>query len=105
MDFVLKMWISQDFGQTWKRVQQHVKSVAWDESVIPPKLYLQRGEPNGRSVIISSDSLFLDPKDTSVALADVDEFQIKDDYMFATQRKNNVRCTYFAELVKYFIVY
>jgi len=72
-------------------VQQHVKSVAWDESVIPPKLYLQRGQPNGRSVIISSDSLFLDPKDTIVVMDEVDEFQIKDDYMFATQHVNNVR--------------
>lgn len=42
------------------------------------------------SIIISSESLFLDPKDTHVVLTDVDEFQIREDYKFATRKASNV---------------
>lgn len=85
------MWVSQDYGRSWKKVQEHVKAVAWDEVVLPPVLFIQREEPSGLSMILSSESLFLDPKDTVVVLNNVDEFQIKDDYKFATRRVGNVR--------------
>jgi hypothetical protein len=84
------LWVSQDSGRNWKKVQEHVKAVAWDESVVPPVLFIQREQPSGMSVIISSDSLFLDPKDTHIVMSNVDEFQIKDDYMFATQQNAEV---------------
>lgn len=84
------MWVSQDYAKTWTKVQEHVKAVSWDETVVPPVLFIQREEPSGMSVIISSDSLFLDPKDTQVLMSNVDEFQIKDDYMFASRKNSNV---------------
>lgn len=87
------MWVSQNYGigDSWKKVQEHVKGVAWDESGVPPVLYIQREEPSGMSMILSSQSMFLDPKDTHVVLSNVDEFQIKDDYKFATRKIANVR--------------
>ena len=95
------MWISIDFGNTWSKVQEHVKSLFWDESVMPALLYLQREEPSrtgaevgSRSVILKSDSLFLDAKNTEVIITGVEEFEIKDDFMFATKFVGNVRKTF-----------
>lgn len=93
--FFLQMWVSIDFGKSWTKVQEHVKLLAWDESVTPANLYLQREEPsqsgeNTRSVILKSDSLFLDPKSTEIIITGVEEFEIKDDFMFATRQKEKV---------------
>ncbi|CAL8091762.1 unnamed protein product [Orchesella dallaii] len=89
-----QMWVSIDYGATWTKVQEHVKSLSWgDESVMPADLYLQREEPapgpGERSIILKSNSLFLDAKDTVVIITGVEEFEIKDDFMFATKQKEN----------------
>lgn len=84
------MWVSQDYGKTWKKVQEHVKTAAWDETVVPALLFIQREEPSGMSLVLSSESLFLDPKDTHIVLTNVDEFQIKDQYKFATRKTKDV---------------
>lgn len=97
------MWVSINFGKSWTKVQDHVKSLAWDETVTPSVLYLQREQPDAtttgegetseeivRTVILKSNSLFLDDKDTEVIIAGVEEFEIKDEFMFATKPKENV---------------
>ncbi|ODM87301.1 Sortilin-related receptor, partial [Orchesella cincta] len=89
-----QMWVSIDYGKSWTKVQEHVKSLSWgDESVMPANLYLQREEPSPgpgeRSIILRSNSLFLDAKDTEVIITGVEEFEIKDDFMFATKQKEN----------------
>ncbi|ODM93787.1 Sortilin-related receptor [Orchesella cincta] len=89
-----QMWVSTDYGKSWNKVQEHVKSLSWgDEAVMPANLYLQREEPapgpGERSIILRSNSLFLDAKDTQVVVTGVEEFEIKDDFMFATKQKEN----------------
>ena len=91
-EYFLQMWVSQDYGKTWSKVQEHVKTVAWDKSVFPPKLFIQREQPSGKSIIISSGSLFMDPANSSAVLMNVDGFQIKDNYKFATWKNTNVHC-------------
>jgi len=78
--------VSLDFGLNWRLVEESVKSVAWDESVVPTTLYLGRGEPNKLVTVLSSTSLFRNPEDTHVLLTDVEEFDVKDEYIFATKR-------------------
>ncbi len=82
--------MSPDFGVTWTRVQTHVKSVAWDESVVPTNLYIGREEPNLQITVVSSSSVFLDPADTRVVLTDIEEFEVKDQYIFATRSSGSV---------------
>ena len=64
--------------------------MAWDESVVPTNLYIGREEPNLLVTVVSSSSIFLDPTDTRVVLSDIEEFEVKDEYIFATRNSGNV---------------
>jgi hypothetical protein len=81
------MFVSQDFGRSWLKVESHVKSLAWGEDgEVPATLYLQREEPSGRSVLLSSPSLFLEQMELTSVLDDIDEFEVKGEFKFATTR-------------------
>ncbi|CAG7729089.1 unnamed protein product [Allacma fusca] len=85
-----RMWISKDFGASWTMAQDFVKSVSWDESSHPAKLYIHREEPGEKSVVLTSVSSFVEHGDVEVKFAEVEEFEIKDEYMFATKKGMNV---------------
>jgi hypothetical protein len=53
-------------------------------------LYAQRAKPNGKYDVIKSATYFLKDSKTEVLLADVEEFELVGDFLFATKRE--VRC-------------
>ncbi|XP_036392634.1 sortilin-related receptor-like isoform X1 [Megalops cyprinoides] len=82
-----KLWKSDDFGETWILIQEHVKSYFWGvEPYDPPTMVLvQRREPQGVSSILSSTDFFQSEQNRRVLLERVDSFQLRDKYMFATR--------------------
>ncbi|XP_046384173.1 sortilin-related receptor-like [Ischnura elegans] len=82
-----KLWLIQDFGSTWTLVQEYVKAYFW--SNLPGEkqlLYVEREEPNGSSTVLSSPSYFQDEVLTNVVLKDVEDFEVREDFMFATKK-------------------
>lgn len=51
---------------------------------IPKMLFVQRHEPQGVSSILSSTDFFQSEENRHVILEHVDNFQLRDKYMFAT---------------------
>jgi len=80
------MFVSENEGKDWTLAETHVESVAWDESFVPAKLIVQRQEPGGKSILRSSKSKFLSATGTVVELENVEEFEVKNDYKFATRK-------------------
>ncbi|XP_046891253.1 sortilin-related receptor isoform X1 [Hypomesus transpacificus] len=84
-----QLWKSQDFGQTWILIQEHVKAYFWGvEPYDPPtSVLVQRHEPQGESSILSSTDFFQSEQNRRVILEQVDSFQLRDKYMFATSTR------------------
>ncbi|KAJ3591191.1 hypothetical protein NHX12_009138 [Muraenolepis orangiensis] len=81
-----QLWKSDDFGETWVLIQEQVKAYFWGvEPYDPPTLVLvQRHEPQGVSSILSSTDFFQSKQNRRLILEHVDNFQLRDKYMFAT---------------------
>uniref|UniRef100_A0A672QD42 Sortilin-related receptor n=1 Tax=Sinocyclocheilus grahami TaxID=75366 RepID=A0A672QD42_SINGR len=62
-----QLWKSDDFGETWVLIQEHVKSYFWGP-------------------------FFQDEQNRRVILEKVDSFQLRDKYMFATTTRVRVHC-------------
>ncbi|XP_038610031.1 sortilin-related receptor isoform X2 [Tachyglossus aculeatus] len=82
-----QLWKSDDFGQTWIMIQEHVKSFAWgtDPYDKPTTVYVERHEPSGSSTILRSTDFFQTRENQEVVLEEVEDFQLRDKYMFATK--------------------
>ncbi|XP_071441297.1 sortilin-related receptor-like isoform X2 [Hetaerina americana] len=86
IDPTKKLWVTKDFGRTWSVVQEYVKAFFW--SSLPGEkqlLYVEREEPTGSSTVLSSPSLFQDDY-TTVVIKDVEDFEVREDFMFATKK-------------------
>ncbi|KAK7883186.1 hypothetical protein WMY93_029360 [Mugilogobius chulae] len=81
-----QLWKSDDFGETWVLIERHVKTYFWGvEPYDPPTTVLvQRHEPQGVSTVLSSTDFFQSEQNRRVILEQVDSFQLRDKYMFAT---------------------
>ncbi|XP_057695606.1 sortilin-related receptor [Corythoichthys intestinalis] len=81
-----QLWKSDDFGETWVLIQEHVKTYFWGvEPYDPPTtVMVQRHEPQGVSTILSSTDFFQSEQNHTVILEQVDSFQLREKYMFAT---------------------
>ncbi|XP_061637060.1 sortilin-related receptor isoform X1 [Phyllopteryx taeniolatus] len=81
-----QLWKSDDFGETWVLIQEHVKTYFWGvEPYDPPTtVVVQRHEPQGVSIILSSTDFFQSEQNRKVILEQVDSFQLREKYMFAT---------------------
>nr|XP_040048113.1 sortilin-related receptor [Gasterosteus aculeatus aculeatus] len=81
-----QLWKSDDFGETWVLIQEHVKTYFWGvEPYDPPTTVLvQRHEPQGVSTVLSSTDFFQSDQNRTVILEQVDSFQLRDKYLFAT---------------------
>nr|XP_008162766.1 sortilin-related receptor isoform X1 [Chrysemys picta bellii] len=82
-----QLWQSDDFGQTWIMIQEHVKSFSWG---IDPydklnTVYIERHEPTGSSTIIRSTDFFQTRENKEIVLEEVEDFQLRDKYLFATK--------------------
>ncbi|XP_052472847.1 sortilin-related receptor [Carassius gibelio] len=84
-----QLWKSDDFGETWVLIQEHVKSYFWGVEPYdnPTTVFVQRHEPQGDSSILSSTDFFQDEQNRQVILEKVDSFQLRDKYMFATTKR------------------
>ncbi|KAI4815796.1 hypothetical protein KUCAC02_005923, partial [Chaenocephalus aceratus] len=86
-----QLWKSDDFGETWVLIQEHVKTYFWGvEPYDPPTTVLvQRHEPQGVSTIISSTDFFQSEQNRTVILEQADSFQLRDKYLFATTTRGD----------------
>ncbi|XP_043847881.1 sortilin-related receptor [Dromiciops gliroides] len=82
-----QLWKSDDFGQTWVMIQEHVKSFAWgiDPYDKPNTIYIERHEPTGFSTVFRSTDFFQSRENQEVILEEVKDFQLRDKYLFATK--------------------
>ncbi|ERE76788.1 sortilin-related receptor [Cricetulus griseus] len=82
-----QLWKSDDFGQTWIMIQEHVKSFSWgiDPYDQPNTIYIERHEPFGFSTVFRSTDFFQSRENQEVILEEVRDFQLRDKYMFATK--------------------
>ncbi|KAM4015463.1 sortilin-related receptor [Anomaloglossus baeobatrachus] len=82
-----QLWQSGDFGQTWIMIQEHVKSFYWGSAHLdkPSTVYVERHEPRGTSTVLRSTDYFQSRESTELIIEDVDGFQLRDNYMFATK--------------------
>lgn len=86
------LWLTEDSGQTWRILQEFVKSFHWiqDTATGDQELIVERTEPNNYSTIFYSPNLFI-ARIPNIYATDVKEFFIKQDYIFYTKKskKNN----------------
>nr|XP_021517328.1 sortilin-related receptor [Meriones unguiculatus] len=82
-----QLWKSDDFGQTWIMIQEHVKSFSWGIEPYdqPNTIYIERHEPFGFSTVFRSTDFFQSRENQEVILEEARDFQLRDKYMFATK--------------------
>lgn len=85
--YSFQLWITENFGQTFRRVQMFVKSFFWlDDGGDYLQLFVQRIEPNGLNTIGYS-SLENINKET-IYDTNVKDFYVKENYLFTTKIVN-----------------
>ncbi|XP_077313881.1 sortilin-related receptor [Lithobates pipiens] len=82
-----QLWKSEDFGQTWIMIQEHVKSFFWGFAPLdkPNTVYVERHEPRGTSIVLRSTDFFQSRDNSEIIIENVDGFQLRENYMFATK--------------------
>ncbi|XP_020710796.1 sortilin-related receptor isoform X2 [Athalia rosae] len=83
-----KLWLTRDFGKTWIIIQEYVKAFFWTTTQ-PKALLVERNEPSGVNTVLSSTALFQTPRNFTVVISNVEDFQVRGDYMFATKKNGN----------------
>uniref|UniRef100_A0A673IES5 Sortilin-related receptor n=1 Tax=Sinocyclocheilus rhinocerous TaxID=307959 RepID=A0A673IES5_9TELE len=102
-----QLWKSDDFGETWVLIQEHVKSYFWGVEPYdkPTTVFVQRHEPQGDSSILSSTDFFQDEQNRRVILEKVDSFQLRDKYMFATTTRVRLPGSHESQSVQLWVSY
>ncbi|XP_019620636.1 PREDICTED: sortilin-related receptor-like isoform X1 [Branchiostoma belcheri] len=82
-----RLWISRNFGRGWAVMQEDVKSFYWG---VPPydhinAVYVERVEPDGKHTVLQSDDFFSHETYIATIIQGVDDFEVRDSYMFATR--------------------
>lgn len=88
---LFKLWLTEDFGNSWRMIQEYVKAFSWiqDDKTGEQQLIVQRSEVNGLSIILYSDNLFK-TRLSQIFATDVKNFYIKGDYLFFTKKSSKV---------------
>ncbi|XP_042228900.1 sortilin-related receptor-like isoform X2 [Homarus americanus] len=81
-----KLWISENFGESWRIIGMFVKSYYWSETTFPPTLYVEREEPSGSASVVSSTELFRDGTRPTTVITGVEDFEVKDEFLFAVKK-------------------
>ncbi|CAB3366798.1 Hypothetical predicted protein [Cloeon dipterum] len=85
-----KLWLTDNFGRTWTMVQEYVFAYKWmSVPGRPTTLYVQRQEPTGTFSVLTSPSLFRTRGDIQVVVTGVSQFEIVDNFMFASRKVEN----------------
>ena len=85
------MFISDDFGLTWKKIQDKIGYFSWsiegvDLGEDSKTIFILRNEPSGISTLLSSSDLFASGNKLKVWLRDVEEIEMNGKFIFATRR-------------------
>ncbi|CAL1547728.1 unnamed protein product, partial [Lymnaea stagnalis] len=82
-----QLYLSDDFGETWRPIFNHVKAFSWGVLQYDHGLtvYIEEEQGNGKTQIVRSENLFNSSQTSEVLLTDVVNFEIKGEYMFATK--------------------
>lgn len=83
------MWITEDFGQTFRQAHEFVKAFHWVLDDHHHRLLVHRNEPNGLGSIIYSNSLFRN-RVSEVYATNIKDFYKKGDYLFTTKNNSKV---------------
>lgn len=86
------LYYTTDFGASFTLLQSYVKSYIWSSGDgVPIHLYVERKEPTNTSAVIfyNAASLRNNNKQFNVLIEKVEDFHIKKDFMFASQRLPN----------------
>ncbi|XP_030833611.1 sortilin-related receptor isoform X4 [Strongylocentrotus purpuratus] len=85
-----RLYVSMNFGGTWTLMEQDVKSFNW--GVEPwdrtDTIYVERLETDGTSSVSKSDDFLT--LNRQVIISGIKDFEVRDDYLFATQVKSGV---------------
>uniref|UniRef100_A0A646QCG5 Sortilin-related receptor n=1 Tax=Hemiscolopendra marginata TaxID=943146 RepID=A0A646QCG5_9MYRI len=83
-----KLWLSEDFGDTWSVMQMDVKSFSWGVKGLDAAndIFIERLEPSGLSNILKSPDFFKNDFNTRLLISEVKDFQVQDKYIFATKQ-------------------
>uniref|UniRef100_A0A2M4B8R2 Sortilin-related receptor n=1 Tax=Anopheles marajoara TaxID=58244 RepID=A0A2M4B8R2_9DIPT len=87
-----KLYYTTDFGASFTMLQSYVKSFLWSSGDgIPIHLYVERKEPTNTSSVIfyNAADLYNGSRKFNVLIEKVEDFHIKRDFMFASQRLPN----------------
>ncbi|ETE61151.1 Sortilin-related receptor, partial [Ophiophagus hannah] len=68
-------------------IHEHVKSFAWGVEPYdkPNTIYIERHEPNLSSTVLRSTDFFQTRENKEILLEEVEDFQLRDKYLFATK--------------------
>ncbi|KAG0721755.1 Sortilin-related receptor [Chionoecetes opilio] len=83
-----KLWISEDFGSTWRIIGMAVKSFFTSEFTSPPTLYIetQKRKDTESSSVLSSQELFREGTTPVKVIESTLEFEVKDEFLFAVKK-------------------
>ncbi|XP_052861860.1 sortilin-related receptor-like [Anopheles cruzii] len=87
-----KLYYTTDFGASFTLLQSYVKSFLWSSGEgVPIHLYVERKEPTNTSSVIffNAADLYAGNRKFNVLIEKVEDFHIKKDFMFASQRLPN----------------
>ncbi|XP_060532386.1 sortilin-related receptor-like isoform X2 [Cylas formicarius] len=89
-----KLWITEDFGETFRPAHEFVKSFYWIKDTNDNhQLLIHRYEPNGLSTIIFSKTLFR-TRMNQVYATNVHSFFMKNDYLFTSKKDSKLYVSY-----------
>ncbi|XP_025152986.1 sortilin-related receptor isoform X2 [Harpegnathos saltator] len=100
IDSIRKLWLSIDRGMVWIPIHQYVKAFFWSPYQV---LYVERTEPSGSNTVLKLDikNLLAYQRNANAlrirlsirkefvpVIQNVEDFQIRGDYMFATMKNS-----------------
>ncbi|XP_023246072.1 sortilin-related receptor isoform X2 [Copidosoma floridanum] len=82
-----KLYMTMTRGKTWNIVHEYVKAFFWTNSR-PKSLLIERIEPSGQNNVIDlgSNPWRWSKRNYTEVIGNVEDFQIRGDYMFATKK-------------------
>jgi len=81
----LNLFVTENFGQTFRKAGSYVKFFYIYYSKSGTVLYVIRVEPDKRHTVLASTDFFKEAKNTKVVISGVEEFELKEDLLFAVK--------------------
>jgi len=101
-----ELYVTKNFGETFSHAGDFIKSFFWNYKEDETVLYVSRMEPSEKLNILSSSSFFERQIDTRVVFTGAQEFEKKEDFLFAVTentRKPGEKKLYVAKTEEKFV--